>query len=239
MLMLLTTKSPQCPIMLSHISKPEEIILKRILALSFLFFSVVVLVRPEALRASHKIEMDQDEAYRVGRGQIVLREISSTSVNGKTFEAVATIPATYQQSYDVLMDFDKYHQFMPNVSSADVLRKDSEEAVVDYVLDLPLGRTKKYRLKLEFYEDDSSAHISWSMIDSPGLTPKETIKDTSGYWMLMPYPGRPEITLALYHVFTDPGEVPLGMEWIIELLSEKSLPKTIKQTRKRVAEIYD
>jgi len=56
---------------------------------------------------------------------------------------------------------------------------------------------------------------------------------------LTPYPGLPNSTLALYHVFTDPGEVPFGMEWIVDFLSGKSLPKAIEETRKRVAEIYN
>jgi hypothetical protein len=206
---------------------------------SLALFTLVVFLFPGVLGASQRIEMKQDEAHRVESGQIVLREISNTSSDGKTFEAVAAIPATYHQTFDVLTDFGKYNQFMPNISSAEVLKMDSTEAEVSFVLGLPLGKTKKYRLKLKFHKDGNNAHISWSMIDWPGLAPKETIKDTSGYWLLTPYPGQPNSTLALYHVFTDPGEVPFGMEWIVDVLSGKSLPEAIKETRKRVAEIYN
>jgi hypothetical protein len=40
--------------------------------------------------------------------------------------------------------------------------------------------------------------------------------------------------LVLYHVYTDPGPIPLGLGWIVQILSEKSVPKTLSQTRKRL-----
>lgn len=192
-----------------------------------------------AVSGERVIEMTRDESERVARGEIVLREVGNSSSRGKTFEAVAVIEAEPVATYRVLTEFDAYHEFMPNISSTRVLSEGEGEAVVDFVLGLPLGKTKKYRLQLEFHEDGGGAHISWHMVNWPGLAAEESIGDTSGFWRLLPYPNRAGKTLALYHVFTDPGEVPPGTGWIISLLSEKSLPRAIRQMRKRVRERAD
>lgn len=211
------------------LSKSVSVFYASILLVTFFFIN--------AAHASQEIQLVPNEKSMVERGEIVSRELTDNSQDGKTFEAIASFQAPYQNVYRVLTDFSRYPEFMPNISSVEVLSQNSKEAMVNFILGLPLGKVKKYRLQLHFSENESNAAISWRMIDWPEVLPKERIKDTSGYWLLEPFPGRTDSTLALYHVFTDPGKVPFGMDWIVDIISESSLPKTIQQTRERVSEI--
>jgi hypothetical protein len=77
-----------------------------------------------------------------------------------------------------------------------------------------------------------AADIGWQLIPWPELSPSETIRDTSGYWRLTPLPG--DKTLVEYQVRTDPGDIPFGAGWIVDLLTKGSLPDILESTRKRV-----
>ena len=59
------------------------------------------------------------------------------------------IEAPPHQVYLVLTDFERYHEFMPNITAAEILEQAPGEALVNYVLGLPLGKSKKYRLRLK------------------------------------------------------------------------------------------
>jgi hypothetical protein len=186
--------------------------------------------------AAVDIHLSPEEAGEVDAGKVVLRPVPDESVGGQCFEAVAVVDAGHGRVYEVLTDFGQYPSFMPNVSSAKVLEQDGKAAVVEYILSLPLGKVKMYRLRLDYSTGKESSSIRWKMVPWPGIREGETIHDTSGYWLLKPYGGRPDRTLALYHVFTDPGPVPAGLGWIVDALSKNSLPKAMRGTRARVAE---
>ena len=123
---------------------------------------------------------------------------------------------------------------MPNVSSVEVLEKSAHITVANFTLRLPLGKVKKYRLRLQFSDGNNNDVIEWRKVDWPGLSRSETIVDTSGYWRLTPYRGRKQQTLALYHACTDTGPVPIGLGWIVDILKKNSLPETLIRTRERV-----
>ena len=44
--------------------------------------------------------------------------------------------------------------------------------------------------------------------------------------------------IAKYHVYTDPGAIAWGLNWIVDILTEKSLPRVIEALRERVLQIY-
>jgi hypothetical protein len=169
---------------------------------------------------------------------VVLREVTNGKKGAKTFEAVGLIKATVSDVYQVLVKFEDYPKFMPNVSKCEVLKRTDDTAILNYTLSLPLGKEKKYRLKMTFQKDKSRATLTWKLIEWQGLKKSETIEDTTGYWLLEEYPEKAGHIIALYHVCTDPGPIPLGLGWIVDILTKNSIPDVMIKTRKRVYATY-
>jgi hypothetical protein len=125
---------------------------------------------------------------------------------------------------------------MPNVSRTDVVERHGNEAVIDYTLTLPLDKVKKYRLKISLSDPASGCSlIRWHLLKRPELHAEETIKDTTGYWRIEER--NPHGSLVLYHVYTDPGPVPFGLGWIVDILSKNSVPQALLRTKARAEEI--
>jgi hypothetical protein len=136
----------------------------------------------------------------------------------------------------VLTDYEKYPDFMPNVSQVELVEKKGNTAILNYTLTLPLGKIKKYRLKLIASEPNfQSALIKWQLLPWPELKPPETIKDTTGYWCIEKKVQNR--SLVLYHVYTDPGPIPFGLGWIVDVLSKNSVPEALLATKNRAEKI--
>jgi hypothetical protein len=200
-----------------------------------IFISLFAVSNYHPADAARPIELTPQELELVAAGEVILREAPIQVNDGMTFEAIGLIKAPVEAVYEVVTDFGGYPEFMPNVSKVEVLSAGEGKATVNFTLGLPLGKTKKYRVNMQFQKSGGAATLRWNMIEWPGLEKSETIDDTEGYWILE---GRAatEETLVLYHVFTDPGHVPLGLGWIVDILSKNSLPKTVLKTRDRVYE---
>ncbi len=206
--------------------------IKRVLILSFIF------MWPAGVHSFSEtnIPLTQGEKRRIEYGEIITRETPSDSKSGKAFEAVGLIEADIADIFQVLVTFEAYPSFMPNLDALDVLYKDSNRAILNYTLALPLGKIKKYRLSMRFERDADSADLQWEMVDWPGIAPSESIHDTTGYWRLRTYPEKKGSMLAVYHVCTDPGPIPFGLGWIVDVLTKNSVPDVLINTRKRVHE---
>ena len=189
-----------------------------------------------ALKNAFAISLTDPERKLLEQGEITVKEIPTTGKEGKTFEAVGLIHAPRAKVIQILTEYEKYPEFMPNVSHIEIVARQNNESVLNYTLTLPLGKIKKYRLRLSLTQpDDRSSRLAWEMEKWPGLQPKETIKDTTGYWLIQ---DRTEnSSLVLYHVYTDPGPVPYGLGWIIDVLSKNSVPEAFEQTRMRAEQL--
>lgn len=183
---------------------------------------------------STEILLSQNEKDLLSQGEIIVRDLSSGEKDGKTIEAVGLINASVDEVYQVLIHFEDYNKFMPNVTRAEVLKNDSNHVILNYTLELPMNKIKKYRLDMSYGRDKNQAQLNWIMIDWPGLKDSETIRNTTGYWIITNYPDQEEHVIALYHVFTDPGDIPLGLGWIIDILTYHSVPSVLMKTKERV-----
>jgi hypothetical protein len=201
------------------------------------FISLLALSTDHPADAARPIELTPQELELVAAGEVILREAPIQVKEGMTFEAIGMVKAPVEAVYDVVTDFEEYPEFMPNVSKVEVLSAGDGKATVNFTLGLPLGKTKKYRVRMQFQKSRGAATLRWKMIEWPGLEKSETIDDTEGYWILEGHAGTEE-TLVLYHVYTDPGRVPLGLGWIVDILSKNCLPKTVLKTRDRVYEVH-
>jgi hypothetical protein len=187
------------------------------------------------LNADKFITVDEHEKKLIDQGDIIVREIDAAQ-KGKTFEAIGLIKTSKKNVMNVLKDYKKYHEFMPNVSRVEIVTLSGNEAVLNYTLTLPLGKIKKYRLKIvESVPGKQFSILEWHLQKWPELKTEETITDTTGYWRIEEK--SEDISLVLYHVYTDPGPVPFGLGWIVDVLSKNSVPDVLLQTRNRAEKL--
>ncbi len=165
---------------------------------------------------------------------VALADTSQSGARGKSFVAATIINAPLQQLCQLIQDYESYPAFMPNTHAAKVSQAGSGFSLVDITLKLPMGKTKKYRLRMEPKVGANTCVVAWKLAPWPGLTPEETIAATSGAWHFSPGAdaGR---TVVKYSVYTDPGPIPFGAGWIVDSLSKDSIPQTLQALRKRAS----
>lgn len=164
--------------------------------------------------------------------KVTLVDISRASRPGKSFMAGTIINAPLPDVCAVLQDYGSYPAFMPNTESVKVSQPGPTHTLLDVTLKLPMGKIKKYRLRMEPKVSADSCVLGWKLVPWPGLKPEETIVDTTGHWQLSPGPV-PGKTIVRYQVYTDPGPIPFGLGWIVDSLSKDSIPQTLDAVRKR------
>ncbi len=200
-----------------------------------LIWALLLIANPATapfLHASRAIGLLPEEARLVERGEVVLRELATRENGSTTVEAVARIAAPRRIVVQVLTEYEQYPEFLPNVSRVEVLEQAGNRTVLNYTLNLPLGTIKKYRLQIELRRAGKNlTRLGWEMVDWPGLPPEQTIEDTSGYWKIEQ--DRPESCLVVYHVSTDPGPVPFGLGWVVDMLRKNNVPEVVRATRER------
>ena len=163
-------------------------------------------------------------------------EVAQAAQSGKTFAAMTIIDAPPHKLCAIVQDYGAYGRYMPNTRSAEPVPglppgAPSGAVLVDMTLDLPLGKVKRYRLRLDAKTSASSCQLSWKLVPREDLKTDDTIADTSGYWMFSPLPANSGKSVAEYFVYADPGPVPFGLGWIVDIMSRKSLPRALEALR--------
>lgn len=171
----------------------------------------------------------------LANGAVHVIPANSNGLPGKAFTAWTLVPASVPRLCAMVQDYAAYASYMPNTKSAQTVSAGEGYVLVDLTLDLPLGQEKKYRLRLEPQADAGQCRLAWRLVPS-GLAPADTIADTSGYWLFKPQAGSDGgKTLVEYHVYADPGPVPFGLGWIVEMMSKRCLPRTLEALRLQAA----
>ncbi|MES3020310.1 MAG: SRPBCC family protein [Pseudomonadota bacterium] len=169
----------------------------------------------------------------------VVTDTSQPGRPGKSFAASAVINAPVADICAVLQDYARYPGFMPNVDAVKVVPEAGGGALVDFTLKLPMGKIKKYRLRMSARTAPGACQLAWKMVPWDGLAPEESIVATSGSWQLAPHKGGERGgergTMVNYTVHTDPGPVPFGLGWIVDSMSRDSIPKTMDALRAKLA----
>jgi hypothetical protein len=184
-----------------------------------------------AAAASGAAAPQAPDAALLAGGAVHVVEVPSGGLPGKAFTAWTLVPAPVPRLCAMVQDYPAYASYMPNTRSAQPVGGGDGYVLVDMTLDLPLGQEKKYRLRLEPQQPDAAqCRLAWRLVPS-GLPAGETIADTTGYWLFKPQPGDSATTLVEYHVYADPGPVPFGFGWIVDMMSKRSLPRTLEALR--------
>ncbi len=208
-------------------------------AASFLLVLAVNPVRAvegTSLAAANEVVLTPEERATVLRGKIVLRAIPSPGRKGRTYEAIGLIQGSLEEAVSVLTDFDRYPEYMPNVSAAKVCERVEPCSIIETTLHLPLGVKKQYRLRYTGTREEDGFRLSWEMMPWPELKPSHTIADTSGFWLVRAFDEGGLIVV--YRVYTDPGHVPLGLKGIAQGVAKHKIPDGIVKLRDRVRSVF-
>lgn len=176
------------------------------------------------------------EQSEIHEGRIVPREVPTPGLKGRAFEAVGMIRASLDDVLVILTDYRRYHEFMPRVQRTVVTDESDAVSLVEQHLKLPLGVRKRYRLRYTLRRGPEGFRVDWVKVAWPEVPLSQSVVDTSGFWQVTSFgEGR---LLAVYHVYTDPGRVPLGMKGLALSLSKHEIPKVLERVRKRLASLF-
>ncbi len=179
----------------------------------------------------------QSQLERTMKGETILKEVKipKDKKEGKMFTALTMMDASVDEIYRLISNFKEYPHFMPDMERIVMLEDHPNSAKVTFILGLPLGISKKYRIQAEFKNNHGkTAYLKWKKFPWKGLKSSETIRDTEGYWYLSPHPLDKEKTLVKYRVYSDPGDVPFGFGWLVDYMTKKSLPAVFKNTKEKL-----
>lgn len=135
------------------------------------------------------------------------------------------ISASIEKVFEVLADFEKYPEFLPEILEATVLTVTPHKITASLVMNI----IKKIECVFEFDLKKNPAELSWTM------TKGSLIKQNNGFWRLKKLsPKKTEVT---YTVEMDLG--PFVPQSIVTRLIEKNLPATLKNFKKRIEGMKD
>ena len=179
------------------------------------------------------VTLTSAEQVEIQAGKVILRAIPSPGLKGRTYEAVGILAGTLDEAIKVVTDYRHFPEFMPRTQRTVVIDESDDVSLVEQYLKLPLGVHKRYRLRYTLRRGAEGFRVDWVKVPWPEVPLSHSVVDTSGYWQITRFgEGR---LLAVYHVYTDPGRVPLGMKGLALSLSKHEIPKVIERVRQRLA----
>ena len=185
---------------------------------------------------NREVALSPEERALILKGKIVLRDLPNPGRKGRTYEAVGILQGSLDEAFAVLTDFGAYADYMPNVAAVRVCDVTGPCSVVEVKLHLPLGVKKQYRLRYTSARYDSGFEVSWQKLPWLELKPSQTVIDTSGFWSVRTFEDRG--LLAVYHIYTDPGHVPLGLTGVVQGVARSKIPGGISKLRERMQRLY-
>lgn len=178
------------------------------------------------------VTLSPGEQIAIQSGKIIVREVPAPGLKGRTYEAVGILTATLDEVLKIVTDYRHYGEFMPRVERTVVTDESATVFLVEEHLKLPLGIHRRFRLRYTVRQGTEGLRIDWVKVPWPEVPLSHSVVDTSGHWQIGRFgEGR---LLAVYHVYTDPGKVPLGMKGLALSISKHDLPKVIERVRQRL-----
>ena len=199
---------------------------KKFSILTLLLLGINFICANEAPYPLYPITLKIHDIIRSGKAYI--QPNPEIEGSGKHFHAYILIDASAQDVYNVVKKFQDYPQFMPHIVNVDAVAVD-EETNFRYFLQLPLGIEYQYETSYQSYSSPNEAWLIWKLEDWE----ENNIEDTWGQWVISSYPNT-HFTLVQYQVYTDLGHIPFGLGWIIDFLTEYSLPEVLLNTKEYV-----
>ena len=128
------------------------------------------------------------------------------------------IDAPLERVFDIIVDYDRYAEFLPEVKEVRSADRRGNEVDVHYGIDL----VKRIHYTLHMVEERPRS-VRWSFVRG------ELMRDNKGSWTLEPTPDGK--TRATYSI--EVGVGPLVPRSIVNALVDQSLPKMLEAFKKR------
>lgn len=127
--------------------------------------------------------------------------------------------APIEKCFDVIVDYERYSEFLPEVKKTRVVNRRDAECDVQYEADVV--KRIKYSVHLK---EERPGRVSWTYIDG------DFMRDNKGGWVLEDQGNG--TTKATYTVDITLG--PLVPKSIVNALVDTSLPKLLENFKKRI-----
>jgi len=200
---------------------------KRFMKKSALIFFSAIVVGMFVTSVVARAEYTQAEWEKLKKGEILISEKALRNPDGSQkvlFVAKIYMRASPKEIWKVLRDYDKFEEFMPNVSECEVLKKEGPVYWVRYKTKV-LWVEVNYYLKLVGVE--KYKRIEYQLDESK----ENDIRATEGYWVFEKAPDG-KGSVVTYCTRTDTG-IP-APEFIARKAGKMSLPMIVKNVKKRV-----
>lgn len=173
-----------------------------------------------------------EELGMLNKGEPVFREERFKDKKGhESGQGVGyiLINAPPEDIWKVILDYDSYAGFYPNVHTAKLTKKEGDHYYVHFVLDVVGVLKIKYNVDHTYIPADN--RLTWKMDQSK----KNDFKETTGFWQIWPRPGGK--SLVCYSVYVETGRwVPEFLQKAVDKigLTTWGLKKVVTCMKKRV-----
>jgi ribosome-associated toxin RatA of RatAB toxin-antitoxin module len=104
-----------------------------------------------------------------------------------------TIAASPQQLYDVVIDFDRYTDWIRDLKAVDVISRDDEGRALEVrYRAAAMGRSTSYTLQYDYSE--APGVLSWKLVEG------DIMRRLDGAYEFLPVPDDPDRTDVVYHL---------------------------------------
>lgn len=155
------------------------------------------------------------------RGEIVVIKTDQDFGDAEHYQVYGLIDADVERIFKAIDDFDDYPKFMPRFEKVD---ETNDANIYIFNIILPLNIKYKYKIKTKKWVEKPNLWLAWETIEWE----ENSIEETWGQWYLEPYNNQ---TLIHYQIYTDPGYIPFGFGWIVDVLTKNSLPEIVKNLK--------
>ena len=172
-------------------------------------------------------ELDKSIIQKLDKGKVVtIKTDFHKEMNpgdGEHYQVYGIVNAPIVEVFSAVENFNDYPKFMPRFDYAEQINPS------EYIFNIILPMNIKYQYRIEI-QKSTPIWLFWETVPWE----KNSIKETWGQWYLEPYDESGSKTLIRYQVYTDPGYIPYGFEWVIDIMTRISLPETVKNLKKWV-----
>jgi hypothetical protein len=165
--------------------------------------------------------IDKNLSERINRGEVVLRNVVRVNNESRLgAEAVGFIETDIATLQKILIDYDNYPRFFPEVRKCKILERSGNELLVQMRLSV-FFLLPEYRFTLRIQHGDD--FIKWHMEDG-------NLKDITGSWDFMEKEGGTIVVYSNRIVLA--GLLALVPEFIVDTIISFVLPGVIRNLKK-------
>ncbi len=162
------------------------------------------------------------------QGNVLLEQIKSTKGAGEHYHAYILIEEKMKTVFQAISQLENYPQFIPHVANVEAVHN-QQLTNFRYFIELPMGINYQYQISSAQHESPQLSWFTWKLENWE----ENNIEDTWGQWVISPYPNT-QCTLVQYQVYTDLGYIPFGLGWVVDFLTEYSLPEVLLNTKEYI-----